>query len=109
MTTLFELVESAIEKLEEWANDNIGSDPDEIAFSIADNHVPVYTSSLLELALDDLDLAITEPEIGPAFDGSSTPANIIAANVFDYIRNALYEAWDDIEKEIALAEEEKIP
>lgn len=44
--------------------------------------LPRYTSDLLALACEDNALAVDTPELRPAFDGSPTPANIIAANVY---------------------------
>lgn len=70
-------------------------EPHDDIFEIADSNVPVYTGDLLELAADNYDLAFNEPEIGPAFDGSPTPINIIAANVFEGIEHHLWEWWND--------------
>ena len=86
----------AIEDLVTWMNDNPDNDePHDTIHEIADSSVPVYTYDLLQLAADNLNLAVDVPEIGPAFDGSPTPVNIIAANVFEYIEAALWEYWND--------------
>ena len=65
-------------------------------FEVADSHVPIYTYDLLMLAADQLTLATDEPELGPAFDGSPTPTNIIAANVFERIEQDLHEYWQEL-------------
>ena len=67
------------------------ADCGDIAHEIVDGMVPVYTANLLRLALDDLWLASTVPEIGSAFDGTSTAVNIIAANVYEELYQKVYE------------------
>jgi hypothetical protein len=93
------LLASAREDLRErWTQyrDEFGpqqDEPSDVIHEIADGAVPVYTRQLLELALDDLSLATDEPELGPAFDGSPTPANVIAANVYEALCADLWDAW----------------
>lgn len=101
--TLYELVNDAIAELREWRQDNPDNEePHDTLFEIADSSVPVYTHDLLRLAADNCHLATDEPELGPAFDGSPTPANIIAANVFEYIQAALWKAWQEmLDEEVA--------
>lgn len=74
-------------------------EPHDVIHEIADGCVPVYTSELLQLAAESNGLAIDTPELGPAFDGAPTPANIIAANVFEAIEAELWEEWRQIEAE----------
>lgn len=69
------------------ANPNV----DEYIWEIADGCVPVYNADLFALAADDPNVGLGEPEIGPAFDGSPTPVNIIAANVYEAARDAASE------------------
>lgn|SRR5512139_1281099 len=75
---------------------------DEI-FEVADSMVPVYYSELLDLAADNNNLATDEPELGPAsgsnFDGSNSPVNIIAANIFEALESYLWDCWRDIEND----------
>ena len=101
---LYEIIDNAIEELEDNLNDDIfeSDAPHDTISEIADSAVPVYSSDLLQLAADNLELAITEPELGPAFDGEPTPTNIIAANIQETIERALWdkyqelkEAWDE--------------
>ena len=85
--------------------DSFLDEPHDTIHEIADGCVPVYTSDLMEMAAGNYnDLATTEPELGPAFDGSSTPVNIIAANVFEAIEAAL---WENIRERQAEREEAK--
>lgn len=100
MDTLDDLIKDAIAELKERLSDDSNQDENDLIFEIADSSVPVYNYDILSLALDDLDLALSEPENGPAFDGTSTPINIIAANVFEAIESALYEALPGIQEEI---------
>jgi hypothetical protein len=73
-----------------------GDEPHDVVHEIADSSVPVYTADLLALACQNNGLATDTPELGPAFDGSPTPINIIAANVFEAIEGALWAAWSEI-------------
>lgn len=86
-TSLIALEKLAAEELQDrWTNyreDFAGGCESDVIHEIADSCVPVYTSQLLELANGDNCLATDEPEIGPAFDGTPTPVNIIAANVYE--------------------------
>jgi len=71
----------------------------DVIHEIADSCVPVYTSQLLELANEDNGLATEEPELGPAFDGTPTPVNIIAANIYERLTAALWDALREFENE----------
>ena len=99
MQTLDELIRDACETLREDYDIADVTEPHDIIFEIADSSVPTYTSDLIQLAADNIDLAISEPELGPAFGGQPTPVNIIAANVFEAIEEGLWEAWREIEEE----------
>jgi hypothetical protein len=85
-------------------------DDNDIIFEVCDSSVPIYTYDLMQLAADNISLAVDEPELGPAFDGTPTPVNIVAANVSDAIMNHLWENLEDIKKEIhqELLEDENI-
>ena len=67
---------------------------------IADSSVPVYTYNIMECAMEDMALATDEPEIGPAFDGSHTAANIIAANIYERVCNHLYEVEQKLKRKV---------
>ena len=71
-------------------------EPHDMIFETADSSVPVYTYDLLTIAASDLWLATETPDLGPAFDGSPTPVNIIAANIFEAIEADLWEYWQDV-------------
>lgn len=95
--TLDKLRNDAIEELEGDIRNNRDSfdsgEPHDRITEIADSSTPVCTHDLLLLAADNLNLATVEPELGPAFDGSATPANIIAANIYEYIQTELWDFW----------------
>lgn len=106
------IIDDAIEEFKERIADNQdfykdGGEPHDDISEIADSSVPVYTADLMELATEDLDLAVTEPELGPAFDGSPTPANIVAANVYEAVQNALWGHWHTCKDEIMAEDEEE--
>ena len=100
---LNDLIDDArAEVRDRWANyrAEFGPRADElhdVIHEVADSSVPVYTSDLLALANEDNGLATDEPELGPAFDGSPTPTNVIAANVFERIEAALWDEWSKME------------
>jgi len=93
-TTLHDLLGYVKENIKEAYECDSGADPYEMAHEVADGLVPVYTYDLLMMAADDLMLATVEPENGPAFDGSPTPVNIIAANIYDRLYE---EAWEELQ------------
>ena len=106
--SLYEIVKDARQELREWAKDNKDeTEPHDAIHEIADSSVPVYTSDLLQLAADNLELATAKPELGPAFDGSPTPVNIVAANIFEAIEAGVWEEWQEIESEREDAELEE--
>ena len=102
---LQDLIDGAIEEFKDRIADNPdyyrgGGEPHDDISEIADSSVPVYHSDLLELAIGDNELATSEPEIGPAFDGAPTPVNIIAGNVYEAIEAGLWEYWNENKDEI---------
>ena len=100
MSDLQDIIDGAISDLREWCKENPDSDPtyDGALHEFADGAVPVYNADLLDLAAGNNELALTAPEIGPAFDGTPTPINIIAANVYETVEAELHEEWDRIEQ-----------
>ena len=107
MITLREVTNNAIRELEEYLDHmspdelrNIVEQDDpldrlhDLIHEVANSNVPIYYADILEVAIDDIHIATNEPEI-PAFNGSPTPINIIAANIFEAVENALWEWWAD--------------
>jgi len=96
MKTIIESAkEDLLERIRGYRSEFYQGEPHDVIHEVADSSVPCYTAELLRLAHEDLHLATEEPELGPAFDGSPTPTNIIAANVFERIEAALWEYWQD--------------
>lgn len=97
-----QLLSEAEQEFKNWIEDHLeeyDEFPDHDAVTeaiteIADSSVPVYNHDLLELALDDLWLACTEPDIGAAFGGEKTAVNIIAACVYERVYEALVDYWE---------------
>jgi hypothetical protein len=50
----------------------------------------------MECAADNIDLAVAEPELGPAFDGKPTPVNIVASNIYEAITADLWEYLEEL-------------
>lgn len=112
---LKELIEECEDQLNEYALERLDEcDPDDIAeaissgdiedmnelievdsdivHSIADGTTPIYHSDLLDVAMSSIgSIATVEPELGPAFDGRPTPTNIIAANIYEALCEAMWE------------------
>jgi len=104
MSELYNLEQGVRQEIRQWAEDNPDNndiDYDGSLHEIVDGSIPVYDSDILELATENLELATDEPELGPAFDGSPTPINIIAANIYEYLSNIAWEEWRLIEEERA--------
>jgi hypothetical protein len=98
--TFDDTVRSALKDLRDFLEDNpdaSDSAVDEEIHDIADSATPVYNGTILEYAANNISLALSEPEIGPAFDGTPTPINIIAANIYEAIVNALHDEYRDWE------------
>ena len=104
MSKIWDIIESAKTDLEERfeylveAGDyHDGFEPHDIIYEVADSNVPIYNHDILQAAADDISLGTDEPELGPAFDGSPTPVNIIAANIYERIQQEMFEYWDELE------------
>ena len=106
--TIHDLECEACEELDDYIKNNAWNkdetrsfldEPHDTIHEIADSSVPIHTSDLMELAARDNNLALNEPELGPAFDGSATPVNIIAANVFEAIEAALWDHVRDLQQD----------
>src|SRR5438874_7765732 len=102
-TTLTSVEREARDELRDrWTNyrdDFDGGCESDVIHEIADSCVPVYTSTLLELAAGDNGLATDTPELGPAFDGEPTPVNVIAANVYERLTEVLWEEWRELDSD----------
>ena len=57
---------------------------------IAEAVIPVYTVDLLKLAINDIELAISEPDVDPAYNDKYSPVSIIAANLYCKIVRSLW-------------------
>ncbi len=73
--------------------------PEDTLHEIVDSSVPIYTSDLMDIAADNINMATLEPELGPG--SALTPANIVAANVFEALQGVAYEEWQAIQDERA--------
>lgn len=101
---LYDDAQDCIRELEGWVADNWPVDRHDSRLGDfiteqADQTVPCYTADLLEAAAHNVDLASREPDCGPAFDGTPTPVNIIAANYYELLEEAMWEEVDRIIRE----------
>ena len=100
MYNLREMKEDALAELKDSLRDYPDNDEHDTIWEIADSSVPVYTSDILQLAADNVSLAVAEQDIGTAFDGSPTPVNIIAANIYEEIAQELWNNLENIKSEL---------
>ncbi len=97
MLTIHKLVQSALEdfkeglKQEKWVTEDYVSD---LIHEIADTNVPIYNDELLEVALSNLWLACSESELWPAF-WKATPVNLLMSNIYEYIRDELFDRYTE--------------
>ena len=96
MSKLQDIIDDAIDALDNEYDHSDNLDHNGALHEIADGSVPVYYSELIDVACDDRDLLLTEPELGPAFGGEPTPVNIIAANIYEAVSNAVHARWNEI-------------
>ncbi len=100
MSTMHELEKEIRQEIrDEAAELLVDQYPEDRIMEMVDSSVPVYTSDLMAIAAADVFLATAEPEVGPAFDGSPTPANIVAANVYDRLNAIANEEWEKVKDE----------
>lgn len=103
---LYTTVEDAKTELREWCEENPNTDPtDEAIHEIADSSVPVYYVELMQIAVDNPDLANTEPSNGTGDE--NTAVSIMQMVVYEYIEEALNDEWRVIEQEREEAELEE--
>jgi len=82
-----------LERLKEY-----GEDPQDIIHEVADSSIPVYTRDILELCLSDMSLFTDQPELGPAYDGTPTPHNVVVDNIYERLSTHLSEVAYEYEK-----------
>lgn len=95
------------EQVIEYTRIKNGDEISDIIHEIADSNTPIYNWGILQYAANNIQLAVDEPEIGPAFDGTPTPVNIIAANIYEAIEADLWEYWSDELEELSQEEPEE--
>jgi len=108
--TLREIENDVLEELKERLEGNVelhyggeivvSIDEYDLYHEIADSNVPIYNYDLMRLGADNLFLAVDEPELGPAFDGSPTPVNIIAANIYEHLQDHMLEHVETIKEQL---------
>jgi len=91
--TLWSLIQDVRAEIKERLDEDPDQDLQDLAHEVADSNVPVYTSDIMAVGAEDISMATNEPECGPAFDGSPTPVNIIAANIYERLYD---EAWEEL-------------
>jgi len=96
---MYELKKNLCEEIRESASELLREAyPEDQITEMVDSSVPIYTSDLMQLAADYPVLATAEPEI-IAFDGTSTPVNIVAGNVYEALMVEAMDEWQRIKDE----------
>lgn len=99
-TTLRDLEQSVKAEIRKRAKELLEDRyPEDTVAEIVDSWVPIYTFDLLQVAAENLTMAVLEPELGPAFDGTPTPVNIIAANIYEALNAVAFDEWTAIQEE----------
>ena len=90
-----DLIEGAIEDLQEEIKKDYTENYDDLISEIADNNIPIYTYDLLQYASNNFDL------IEPSELCSDNPSviSIIQANIYELLTEALYEHTTKQDKE----------
>lgn len=60
---------------------------------LADSAVPVYNADILRITAEEPEIAHTAPDYA-AFDGTFTPVNVAAANIYEAIQAALWTRFE---------------
>ena len=98
---LEDLKEGAIEELEDriqwYEKEEERYDEDDLISEIADNNIPIYTYDLLQYASNNFDLI----EPSQLYHGIDNPSvtQIIIANIYELLTEALYEYTTKQDKE----------
>lgn len=97
MSELQDRTNNAIGELVQWIIDNPGENASEsdVIWELADQAVPIYTGDILQCALDNIELAVVEPEGGSR---DNSPVAVICANIFEYIEAELSRVWYEVEE-----------
>ena len=97
--TLRDCINGAVEDLNDHldrGDDPWNGDTHHMIHELADDAVPIYNKDILSIATNDLgEIGCTVPENGPAFDGTPTPVNVAAANIYEAIQAALWETFEE--------------
>jgi len=100
--SLTQIIEGAKEELQEQLISEPDMEyPEDRIHEITDGTCLMPDYRYLDLAAANNDLATSEPECGPAFDGTATPINIICANLYQRISQELFELLYEIQQEAA--------
>lgn len=81
---------------------------EDLIFEIVDGVIPIPQSDQLALAVENIELAITEPELGAAFDGKNTVCNIIVSNVYEVVSRELEAFLEEMKEEYKSLEEDEL-
>ena len=90
--TLQNLQDDLLQELEDNKEEILRADyPEDYIAELVDSSIPTITFDLLDIAENDLQLAVDEPEV-LAFDGKSTAIAAIAGNIYQELMETA-EEW----------------
>ena len=90
-----DLIEGAIEDLQEEIKKDYTENYDDLISEIADNNIPIYTYDLLQYASNNFDLI----EPNDLCLDSARVTETITANIYEVLIDALYEYINEQDKE----------
>ena len=90
-----DLIEGAIEDLQEEIKKDYTENYDDLISEIADNNIPIYTYDLLQYASNNFDLI----EPNDLCLDSARVTETITANIYEVLTEALYEYINEQDKE----------
>ena len=96
-TTLRDCISGAVADLDdhlERGDDPWNGDEHAMISELADSAVPVYNADILRITSEEPEIAHTAPDYA-AFDGTFTPVNVAAANIYEAIQASL---WKHLEE-----------
>ncbi len=101
--TLQDCISGAIADLDDHldrGDDPWNGDENAMVNELADSAAPTHTQTILRIATEEPEISHTAPDHA-AFDGTFTPVNVAAANIFEAIEMALWERLEERKAEKA--------
>jgi len=90
---LYTILEDAKSELAEWVRDNPNEDADERITEIADSSTPIYYGEIMQIGVDNIQLANTVPDI----ESDGSPCDAMQKVIYEYLEQELHEYFRELE------------